>query len=165
MNIDDILGLNLPSDDDIKKETASAKKSATLKAYGENHASKRKEVRESISNSHKGLKASEETRKKLSEAHIGQAPWNVGKVGVQKCSQEKKLKQSQMYKGSNNPAFKGWMVGTHKITGEEVWHDGRISLQNAKPKPMDIRNVNAAIRGKIPSAYGYVWRREQEYKK
>lgn len=161
MDIKSILnGIELPSDEDIKKETANLKKSITLKSYGDNHASKRKDVREKISQSHTGKKYSEEIRKILSEAHKGHVPWNLGKKGLYKSSDSKKQKLSEMNRGEKNPCFRGWMVGTHKITKEEVWFDGKLALLNAKPKAMDIRNVNAAILGKIPSAYGYTWRRE-----
>ena len=46
----------------------------------------------------KGRKCSEETKKRMSESHIGKTPWNYGK----KHSEEWKQKISQSLKGNTN---------------------------------------------------------------
>ncbi len=52
----------------------------------------------------KGHKASEEHRRRLSESHKGQIPWNKGKKGLVKLSNEAKLKMSLSKKGRKRPA-------------------------------------------------------------
>jgi len=47
----------------------------------------------------KGYRFTEEQRKRLSEAHKGQAPWNKGLSGVYKMSEEAKRKLREINKG------------------------------------------------------------------
>ncbi len=52
----------------------------------------------------KGKKLSEKIRKNISIAHIGQIPWNKGKVGVQVS--QKKGKKFPQFSGENSPHWK-----------------------------------------------------------
>ena len=59
------------------------------------------EYRRKISEANTGKKASEDTRKKLSESHKGQVPWNKGKHH----SEYTLKKMSDSKKGSNNSMY------------------------------------------------------------
>ena len=67
-----------------------------------------------------------EYRKKMSESKQGNIPWNKGKTGVQKISDDTRSKLSKSSGGSNNPRakpciFKGntyqWVGGALKDSG------------------------------------------------
>lgn len=60
-----------------------------------------------------------EYRNKISKANKGKTPWNKGKRGVQKFSEEVRLKKSELNKGSKNPnskriEYKGKVYNTIK---------------------------------------------------
>ena len=67
---------------------------------------------------------SEQTRRKLSEAHKGKTPWNKGKKGLQTSwkgkhhSEETKIKISEAMKGNQNSKGKHWKL----VDGKRVWY-------------------------------------------
>lgn len=68
---------------------------------------------------HKGLRASEETRRKMSESHRGQNTWSKGR----KLSEEHRKKISEGTRGGNKTSFK---VGYQQKKGESApgWKGG-----------------------------------------
>lgn len=62
---------------------------------------------------------SDETRKKLSDSHIGQTPWNKGKTGVQKSHRKgKNISDEQKQKISNT------------LKGNIPWNKGKKGVQH-----------------------------------
>ncbi len=57
-----------------------------------------KAVRDKISESHLGLRPSEETRKKLIKSHLGQVPWNKDKKGVYSEKTRRSMGDSEYHK-------------------------------------------------------------------
>jgi len=63
--------------------------------YGKHHS---EETKRKMSEAHKGKKHSEETKRKMSEAKMGRIPWNKGKSP----SEEAKRKMSEAQKVRRN---------------------------------------------------------------
>ena len=53
----------------------------------------------------KGKKMSEKAKRKISKTMKGRIPWNKGKTGLQKHTEETKRKMSEVRKGKNNPMY------------------------------------------------------------
>lgn len=74
---------------------------------GEYHHSDaiRKKISESNKGKNLGKHPSEETRKKMKEANKGRIPWNKGKKGTMKHTEESKQKSRDAKLGSKNPMY------------------------------------------------------------
>ena len=95
-------------------------------------------IGEHIREHHKGVKRSEETRRKLSESHKGQTPWNKGrKMSESYHSEETRKKVSE--------ALKGRLVSeeTKRKIGEA--HKGKLVSEETK------RKISEAKKGKVVS--------------
>lgn len=67
-----------------------------LKHIGKTHSEEsKKKISINHSRHNLGKTFSEETKQKISNSKKGSIPWNKGKKGVQKCSEETKLKSSE----------------------------------------------------------------------
>lgn len=93
------------------------------------------ETKIKIRHSNLGLKRSEETKRKLSESHLGQIPWNYGMKGG-KCSHTDKTKEK----------FKGRYAKQYTIKHK----DGRIeTITNLKlyciENGLKLRNARGAV--------------------
>ena len=94
-------------------------------------------IGEHIREHHKGVKRSEETRRKLSESHKGQTPWNKGrKMSESYHSEETKRKVSE--------ALKGRVLSeeTKRKIGEA--HKGKLVSEETR------RKLSEANKGKTP---------------
>lgn len=95
-----------------------------------------------------GLKHTEKTKQKISSAHKGRTPWNVGLPGTfkgKKHSLEAKRKNSEahkgMFAGEKNP-----MYGKSAVKGRKWYHDGTKTYYLF---PNDPNTVNL-IPGRLP---------------
>lgn len=81
-----------------------------------------------ISEAHKGIYPSEETRKKMSEALKGHKAWNKGKKGLVSLSEESKRKISESRKGMKfSEEHKRKLSELHK--GRKWYTNGTESVQ------------------------------------
>ena len=68
-----------PFSEETRKKMSEAKKGEKNAFYGKHHTD---DTRRKISEAHKGHHHSEDTRIKMSESHKGRIPWNKGKKGL-----------------------------------------------------------------------------------
>ena len=115
-----------------------------------------KEVRDKIAKSLTGRTLSEETKKKISDAHKGKIPWNKG-IPISK-EQREKLKQvdRSAISGANNYHAKKVIQFDINRNFIKEWD----CIMNAKRKYGSI-HIEDVCQGKRKTAGGFIW----EYKK
>ena len=98
-----------------------------------------------------GKHPNEEQRKRLSDAHLGQIPWNKGI----KISEEHKRKISTAKSGSKTSKAKG--IIQYDLDGNRIkeWHSSVIIQREMGYNASNIINC---CNGKLLKAYGYIWR-------
>lgn len=115
---------------------------------------------------------SEETRKRMSLAHNpvsdinlyfrlrkGNIPWNKGKVGLQKCSEEQKRIKSQMYSGSRHPQYihdRTKVKGRHTRVHDSCYKEWRRQVWLRDNFVCKIANPNCG--GRIEAHHILTWR-------
>jgi len=102
----------------------------------------------------KGSKMTLEQRKKLSKAHKGYIPWNKGKKGLFKHTEEWKRKRGEANKGKNNPFYGKRHSGESRKKMSEA-HKGKIpsNLKDLKKywqKQENRKKKSIQRRGHIP---------------
>lgn len=114
------------------------------------------ETRKKMSDAHKGMKSTEESKKKMSISKKGNKNHNYGKS----MSEETKLKVSKTLFGKNrgnkHPNFKGTIVATNIETGEIIELNGGIDIYE---KGFSQSKVTLCIQGKRKSHKGYIFER------
>lgn len=90
----------------------------------------------------------EELRQKLREAHKGQIPWNKGKKGLYKLSEETRRKISRANKGRHG-TMKGRKQSEESnkkrsvsMKGKNTWMKGKKASEEAK------RNISESLKGR-----------------
>ena len=105
-----------------------------------------------------GWKASQETRRKMSESRKGKTPWNKGKTGV--YSEETRKKMSEVTKGrQHSPEARRKMLGrTPWIKGKHHSADTRRKIGEAQkgksPSPETRRKISEGLRGEKNPYFG-----------
>jgi len=104
------------------------------------------DVRQKISRSQIGKIISEKTKKKLSESHLGQKPWNKGIVGCGKgriVSMETRLKTSKTLMGQKHPK---WRIEKNRVghLGQSSWNKGKKFSLESRQK------MSESMKGRIP---------------
>ena len=77
-------------------------------------------TKQKISNSHKGLKLSLETRRKLSDFRKGKPAWNRGLKGTQKANSGSFQKGDIRISGANSQWWKGGVTPLHKKIRQSI---------------------------------------------
>jgi len=139
-------------------------------------------LRTATSNGWLGHKHTEESKKKMSESRMGLVPWNKGKTGLQKMSEDERTLRSKKYKGVGNPFYgkthteetkkqmsehartrdmshcNKKVIQIDKITFKEIkiWD----SISDASSEIFGTKKssaITAVCKGRIKSAGGFYW--------
>ena len=102
-----------------------------------------------------GAITSEETKKKLSEAHKGQIPWMTGR----KHTEESKQKMSEAHKGQIV-----WNKGI-SMSEEQKKKMSAAALTGRKHTEESKQKISAAVKGQVPWNKGMTAKRMAEYRK
>ena len=84
----------------------------------------------------KGQKLSEELKKRLSDAHKGQIPWNKGKVGV--FSEETRRKMSEANRGEKSIMFGKHLPEKTRMKISKI-NKGKKRSEESKKKMSEVR--------------------------
>jgi hypothetical protein len=95
-----------------------------------------------------------EIRKKMSQSHLGQIPWNKGKKGLYKPSEETKIKMSAAHKKNPVSFWKGKTMPREMVEKSALTRRGK-NHWNWK----DDRNSLVKKQERNDSAY-FAWRRD-----
>ena len=103
----------------------------------------------------KGRKATEEERLSLSMAHKGNTPWNKGLTGKQTAWNKGIIVEAT--RGANHPNARQ-VIATDKEGNEKEYPAMLEAVRVLNLPPNSYRNICACCKGRIKSAYGYVWK-------
>ena len=133
--------------EETKKKMSEAQKNRKRKPHTE-------ETKRKISESNKGKIFSEETRKKISETHKSEKNPNYGKH----WSEETRKKISERNK---NGKWSKTVIQIDKSTYETIAEFPSAS-EAERQLGYSQANISRCCRGKIKSAYGYIWKYKEE---
>ena len=97
-----------------KKHSEETRKKIGDLQRGKKRGSPSQETRDKIGKAHLGMRHTEESKKRISEGHMGQVAWNAGKPWSEESRKKMSDARNGRFSGENSPTWKGGVSKTNE---------------------------------------------------